>query len=123
MTASHSATARQHGSGTTSRSEATATLARRPGATEAQDEGALTYGQHDPKMKVAVKDSSTRAEDAGVARRRRRRTAMAVPQTAPTSFTSSPNLDVTGGASREQTPNWLGFGGEAPAAALIAGGR
>jgi hypothetical protein len=114
---------RQRSSGTASRSEATATLARRPGATEAQDEGALTYGQHDPKMKVAVKDSSTRAEDAGVARRRRRRTAMAVPQTAPTSFTSSPNLDVTGGASREQTPNWLGFGGEAPAAALIAGGR
>jgi hypothetical protein len=69
------------------------------------DEGALTYGQRDPKMKAAVKESSMRAKDAGVARRRsRRRTATAVPQTAPASFTSSPNLDVTGGAGREQTP-------------------
>jgi hypothetical protein len=30
-------------------------LARRPGAIEVRDEGALTYGQHDPKMKAAVK--------------------------------------------------------------------
>jgi hypothetical protein len=39
------------------------------------------------------------------------------------SFTPSPDLDVTGGAGMERTPSWLGFGGEAPAAYLIAGGR
>jgi hypothetical protein len=49
--------------------------------------------------------------------------AMAVPRTAPRLLHLLPNLDITGGASREQTPVWLGFGGEAPAAALIAGGR
>jgi hypothetical protein len=50
-------------------------------------------------------------------------TAAAVPRTAPASFTSSPNLDVTDDTSREQTPVWIGFRSEAPVAALIASGR
>jgi hypothetical protein len=40
---------------TAKRSRVTATLARRPGATKARVEGALTYGQRDPKMKAVVK--------------------------------------------------------------------
>jgi hypothetical protein len=47
----------------------TVTLARRPGATEVRDEGALTYGLCDLKMKVAVKKGSTREEDVGGAGR------------------------------------------------------
>jgi hypothetical protein len=49
--------------------------------------------------------------------------ATVVPRTAPHLLHLLPNLDVTGSANREQTPIWLGFWGEAPAAALIAGGR
>jgi hypothetical protein len=59
-------TARWRDRYTTSRYRVTATLARRPGATEARVEGALTYGQRDPKMKVAVKESSTQEEDVTV---------------------------------------------------------
>jgi hypothetical protein len=43
----------------------TVTLARRLGATEVRDEGVLTYGLCDQKMKAAVKKGSTREEDVG----------------------------------------------------------
>jgi hypothetical protein len=47
----------------------TVILAQWPGATEVRDEGALTYGQRDPKMKAVVKKGSTREEDVGGAGR------------------------------------------------------
>jgi hypothetical protein len=53
-------TAQRRSGDTTSHSRATATLAQRPGATKVMDEGALTYGQHDLKMKAAVKNRSVR---------------------------------------------------------------
>jgi hypothetical protein len=43
----------------------TATLAQRPGATEVRDEGALTYGLRDQKMKAVMRKGSTREEDVG----------------------------------------------------------
>jgi hypothetical protein len=52
-------TARRRGGGdTAAHARASATLARRLGATEARDEVALTYGQRAPKVKAAVKKGS-----------------------------------------------------------------
>jgi hypothetical protein len=56
--ASHSATARWHGSDTTRRSRVNASLARRLGAKGGRDEDALTYGLRDQKVKAAVKKRS-----------------------------------------------------------------
>jgi hypothetical protein len=44
-------------------------LAQWLAATEVRYEGALTYGQRDPKMKAVVKKGSTREEDVGGAGR------------------------------------------------------
>jgi hypothetical protein len=109
-------------------------MARRPGATEARDEGELTYGQRDPKMKAAVKESSTLEKDVGRTGRGSRGgttsrcnftvTRDSTPfgfrgggvDTTPSvncSFSSSPPSSpppVRGGADGDETPRWLGLG-------------
>jgi hypothetical protein len=134
--ASHSATARQRGGDTARRSRMTATLARRPGATGVRDEGAVTYGLRDQKMKAAVKKGSTREGDVGGTSRGSRGGAASrcgllgwpltpaaawasLPRLTPPSPLLPPFFSSFGAWWRgwDETPRWLGLGAHGGAVA------